>query len=122
MNIIIEEIVNNVVLQIEEVVSTVIIEVSEMQVPGADGKSAYESALDGGFLGTELEFNKSLSIINTKTSFIQVDTYNLMLAITTPLNLTIVKVLNDENKGINNTIYQLWPDGTRMWIAATEDI
>jgi len=68
MNIIIEEIVNNVVLQIEEVVSTVIIEVSEMQVPGADGKSAYESAVDGGFLGTELEFNEylaGLSGINT---------------------------------------------------------
>jgi len=62
-NIVIEEIVNNITLNIEEVVSTYTIEVSEMQVPGADGKSAYQSAIDGGFVGTELEFNQSLAEI-----------------------------------------------------------
>jgi len=61
MTIIIEETVNNVVLNIEEIVSTYVIEINEMQVPGSDGKSAYESAVDGGFLGTELEFNEYLS-------------------------------------------------------------
>ncbi len=30
---------------------------------GADGKSAYESAQDGGYTGTEAEFNTSLSSI-----------------------------------------------------------
>jgi len=60
-NIVIEEIVNNITLNIEEVVSTYTIEVSEMQVPGADGKSAYQSAIDGGFIGTELEFNEILA-------------------------------------------------------------
>jgi len=62
-NIVIEEIVNNITLNIDEVVSTYTIEVSEMQVPGADGKSAYQSAIDGGFIGTELEFNQSLAEI-----------------------------------------------------------
>jgi len=60
-NIVIEEIVNNITLNIEEVISTYTIEVSEMQVPGADGKSAYQSAIDGGFIGTELEFNEILA-------------------------------------------------------------
>ena len=53
---------------------------------------------------------------------IQVNTYALMIAIGTPANMTIVKVLNDENKGITNTIYHLYPDGIRMWIAAVEEI
>lgn len=57
-----------------------------------------------------------------KIQFTQVNTYSLMQSIDEVTELTIVKVLNDENKGLENTIYQLWPDGTRMWIAATEDI
>lgn len=31
--------------------------------PGQDGKSAYESAQDGGFTGTEAQFNKGLSVM-----------------------------------------------------------
>lgn len=31
--------------------------------PGQDGKSAYESAQDGGFTGTEVQFNKGLSVM-----------------------------------------------------------
>lgn len=31
---------------------------------GADGKSAYEQAVDGGFVGTEQEFTKSLNNLN----------------------------------------------------------
>jgi len=120
-NIVIEEIVNNITLNIDEVVSTYTIEVSEMQVPGADGKSAYQSAIDGGFVGTELEFNQSLSNVNIKSSFAQVNTYALMLAISLPNELKIVKVLNDENKGIENTIYHIYPDGVRMWIASVQD-
>jgi hypothetical protein len=52
-----------------------------------------------------------------------IDTYAEMLEISTPVQteLLVVKVLNDENKGITNTIYHLYPDGTRMWIAAVED-
>jgi len=66
MNIIIEEIVVNPLIQIEETIEEITIAVSEMQIPGvtgADGKSAYQSALDGGFVGTELEFNQSLAEI-----------------------------------------------------------
>ena len=58
MNIIIEEIVTNPLIQIEETIQEITITVSEMQMPG---KSAYQSALDGGFIGTELEFNESLA-------------------------------------------------------------
>lgn len=121
MNIIIEEIVQNVVLDIEETVLETVIQISEMQVPGADGKSAYQSAIDGGFVGTELEFNQSLSNVNIKSSFAQVNTYALMLAISLHTELKIVKVLNDENKGLENTIYHIYPDGVRMWIAANND-
>jgi len=74
-NIVIEEIVNNITFNIEEVVSTYTIEVSEMQVPGAYGKSAYQSAIDGGFIGTELEFNDFLSDVGNKVD--KVDGYSL---------------------------------------------
>ena len=67
MNIVIEEIVLNPLIQIEETIEEITIAISEMQVPGAtgaDGKSAYQSALDGGFIGTELEFNTFLSEVD----------------------------------------------------------
>ncbi|MGB4984356.1 MAG: hypothetical protein WBO70_01100, partial [Erysipelotrichaceae bacterium] len=85
---------------------------------GLTGKSAYQSALDGGFVGTELEFNESLA---NQINFSQVNTYALMLSITVYSKLIIVKVLNDENKGIKNTIYHIYPDGVRMWIASVQD-
>lgn len=70
MNIVIEEIVANPLIQIEETIEEITIAISEMQMPGAnglngaDGKSAYQSALDGGFVGTELEFNTFLSEVD----------------------------------------------------------
>ena len=121
MSIIIEEIVLNPLIQIEETIEEITIPISEMQMPGAtgaDGKSAYQSALDGGFVGTELEFNESL--VN-QINFSQVNTYALMLSITVSSKLIIVKVLNDENKGIENTTYHIYPDGVRMWIASVQD-
>lgn len=136
MNIVIEEIVINPLIQIEETIEEITIAVSEMQMPGpqgeqgqqgiagtnglngADGKSAYQSALDGGFIGTELEFNVSLA---NQINFSQVNTYALMLAIPISSKLKIVKVLNDENKGIENTIYHIYPDGVIMWIASIQD-
>ena len=52
---------------------------------------------------------------------ITIPTYSAMLALPT-VNYTInVKVLNDENKGIKNTIYHIYPDGVRMWIASVQD-
>jgi hypothetical protein len=70
--------------------------------------------------------NKSISTatataLGNKASFAQVNTYELMIAIVTPTELKIVKVLNDENKGITNAIYHIYPDGVRMWIAANKD-
>jgi hypothetical protein len=115
MNIVIEEIVLNPLIQIEETVQEISIPISEMQMPG---KSAYQSALDGGFVGTELEFNESLA---NQINFSQVNTYALMLSITVSSKLKIVKVLSDENKGIENTIYHIYPDGVRMWIASVQD-
>jgi len=67
MNIVIEEIVVNPLIQIEETIEEITIAVSEMQMPGAtgaDGKRAYQSALDGGFVGSELEFNTFLSEVD----------------------------------------------------------
>jgi len=67
MNIIIEEIAVNPLIQIEETIEEITIAVSEMSMPGAtgaDGKSAYQSALEGGFVGTELEFNTFLSEVD----------------------------------------------------------
>lgn len=67
MNIVIDEIVLNPLIQIEETIEEITIAISEMQMPGAtgaDGKSAYQSALDGGFIGTELEFNTFLSEVD----------------------------------------------------------
>lgn len=54
-------------------------------------------------------------------SFKIVSTYSDLLNIINDDKLIIVRVLNDENKGITNTIYYLYPDGTRMWIAANKD-
>jgi len=72
MNIVIEEIVVNPLIQIEETVEEITIAVSEMSMPGPQGeqgiagKTAYQSALDGGFVGTELEFNTFLSEVDQK--------------------------------------------------------
>ena len=59
--------------------------------------------------------------INLKANFLQVATYAVLTALTTPNFLTIVKVLNDENKNISNSTYHLYPDGVRMWVASTQD-
>lgn len=36
-------------------------------ISGADGKSAYESAIDGGFMGTEEEFNQAIAELRPNT-------------------------------------------------------
>lgn len=48
-------------------------------------------------------------------------TYADMIAFGTPTTPIIARVLNDENKVLENTEYRIFPDGTRMWIANTED-
>lgn len=74
MNIIIEEtiitpllqidnVINEVVITVEETVNQVLIEVSDVAIPGANGKSAYQVAVDNGFVGTEIEWIESLKII-----------------------------------------------------------
>lgn len=66
--------------------------------------------------------NAVYDIINTTSAkFITVNTYALLLSITPSTQLIIVKVLNDENKSIQNSIYHIYPDGIRMWIAANQD-
>ncbi len=55
------------------------------------------------------------------TIFLQLANYAALTALSTPSNLTIVKVLNDEDKGITNATYHLYPDGVRMWVASTID-
>jgi len=69
--------------------------------------------------------NEIKTIVNElddlKINFENFNTYALMIAFENTYVMTIAKVLNDENKGINNTIYYIYPDGTRIWIAATDD-
>lgn len=60
-------------------------------------------------------------IIKYDVKYVLANTYSIMLDIPNPPNLIIVKVLNDENKGIENTIYHIYPDGVRMWIASVRD-
>jgi hypothetical protein len=56
-----------------------------------------------------------------RSAYAQVATYAAMLALGTPSVLTTVRVTADENKGATNTVYQLWPNGSRLWIAAIAD-
>jgi hypothetical protein len=59
--------------------------------------------------------------ITDVSSYAQVATYAAMIALGTPAVLTTVRVTADENKGASNTVYQLWPNGSRIWIAALAD-
>lgn len=61
------------------------------------------------------------SSLNGKSAYVQVSTFAAMVAIGTPSALTLVKVLADENKSASNTVYQLWPNGDRFWLAAVKD-
>jgi len=56
-----------------------------------------------------------------RSAYAQVATYAAMLALGTPSVLTTVRVTADENKGATNTLYQLWPNGSRLWVAALAD-
>jgi hypothetical protein len=53
-----------------------------------------------------------------KSAYVQAATYAAMISAGTPAVLTVFKVTADENKGATNTVYQVWPDGRRLWIAA----
>jgi hypothetical protein len=59
--------------------------------------------------------------LDGKAAYAQVATYAAMIALGTPAVLTTVRVTADENKGATNTVYQLWPNGSRLWIAALAD-
>ena len=52
---------------------------------------------------------------------VTVDTYADMLVLPANLNTVTVRVLIDEDKGIPNTEYKIYPDGKRIWIATTEE-
>lgn len=59
--------------------------------------------------------------LDAKAAYAQVSTYAAMIALGTPAVLTTVKVTADENKGATNTVYQLWPNGSRLWVAAVAE-
>ena len=59
--------------------------------------------------------------LNGKTGAVPLATYSAMIALGTPTVPTYYKIAIDENKGINNSYYLWWPDGKRVWIAATDD-
>lgn len=49
------------------------------------------------------------------------NTYAEMIAGGMPITTQEIRVLNDENKGIENTTYIWYPDGERLWVASTSD-
>lgn len=59
--------------------------------------------------------------LGNKSNYVTVSAYSEVLLINSIDSLLIVKVLNDENKGIKNTIYHIYPDGVRMWMASVQD-
>ena len=62
--IVIDEIIFNPILNINETVLETTLIVEPMQIPAADGKSAYEIALENGFVGTEVQWLASLQGAN----------------------------------------------------------
>lgn len=67
------------------------------------------------------EFGNIRLEVEKLSSFMIVSTYSDLLQIPINEKLLIVRVLNDENKTLTNTVYYVYPDGVRMWIAATKD-
>lgn len=55
------------------------------------------------------------------TKYMTYNTYAEMIASGIPLYTTEIRVLNDENKGIENSTYIWYPDGERLWVASTSD-
>lgn len=61
------------------------------------------------------------AVADAKSAFASVATYAAMLALGTPSVMTVCRVTDDENKGASNTIYQIWPNGVRLWMASLAD-
>ncbi|PLK44497.1 hypothetical protein [Emticicia sp. TH156] len=59
--------------------------------------------------------------LSGKLSSVTVSTYAEMLALTVEVD-TLVRVENDERKGIKSAIYIIYPNETLLWIAATEEM
>ena len=59
-------------------------------------------------------------VTNTNV-YMTYNTYAEMIAAGTPIYFTKVRILIDEDKGLNNTNYLLYPDGVRNWVASTSD-
>lgn len=49
------------------------------------------------------------------------NTYAEMLAYGTPTCVLKIRIINDENKGIENSTYIWYSDNTRLWVASTSD-
>lgn len=63
VNITVDEMTETVNLAVTEELVVVNLEVSEMGLQGLDGKSAYQIAIENGFVGTEEQWIESLKII-----------------------------------------------------------
>ena len=125
MSIIIEEIVLNPLIQIEETVQEISIPISEMQMPGAtgaDGKSAYQSALDGGFVGTELEFNQFLSEVDQKLNISDYnDRFKGVFLTLEALNLALPTANAGDSAqvnevGVTDVINYSWDAEENIWV------
>jgi hypothetical protein len=64
-------------------------------------------------------FTNVLSFIPIVTT---VDTYSAMISKGSSTVFTsLYRVKNDENKSYSNSLYLWFPDGKRIWLAATDD-
>ena len=70
---------------------------------------------------TEAQLNALKRQIAIYGNSVQYNTYNDMILAGTPVVVLFVRILIDEDKGLNNTNYMLYPDGVRNWVASTSD-
>tara|TARA_R110000850_G_scaffold226375_1_gene351627 strand:+ start:117 stop:776 length:660 start_codon:yes stop_codon:yes gene_type:complete len=66
----------------------------------------------------------SFNIINTSPEnhlYMTYNTYADMISAGSTDCVLNIRILNDENKGLENTTYLFYPDGVRLWVASTSD-
>lgn len=59
--------------------------------------------------------------LNTILLSIECDAYSDFLLLELPTRTTFVRVLNDENKGKENALYIMYPDGSKEFIITLPD-
>lgn len=115
--IVIEEQINNTTFEIQEECEIITFEIKDAGIVGNDGKSAYEVAVDNGFVGTEVEWLESLKALNyvRKHDFVSSNTSYCGFAelgtLTSEVGWTISKiVVADVGTTVTTTASGKWDD------------